>query len=196
MLRTEHAESEDQLVFVLRDDSERRRKEERLTWEATHDALTGLLNRRAFSSRLNDAIVQVDQGGAMAALVIIDLDGFKPVNDEAGHLTGDSLLRELAVVMRQQVRQSDTVARLGGDEFAMILPGCNVARAVELAEAVRGAIADLRVEHEGRQYGVTASLGVALIRAGEDSSRTVIGRADRACYAAKAAGRNAVEVGD
>jgi diguanylate cyclase (GGDEF)-like protein/PAS domain S-box-containing protein len=195
MLRTERAEADDQLIFVLRDDSKRRRQEERLTWEATHDALTGLVNRRAFSSRLNEQIRQVNQGGGAAALILVDLDEFKPINDQGGHLAGDQLLRELAQAMRQQVRQSDTVARLGGDEFALILPGCTLDRATELAEAVRSAIADLRISYEGKPYGVTASLGVAIVRHGEDSSRSLIGRADKACYAAKAKGRNAVEVG-
>lgn len=193
MLRSERAERDDQLVFVLREDSERRRQEERLTWEATHDALTGLTNRRAFANRLQEQIRQVNEGDE-AALILVDLDRFKPVNDQAGHLAGDRLLRELADVMRQQVRQSDTVARLGGDEFAVILPGCTLQRALDLAEAIRAAIADLWIEHEGKRYGVTASLGVALIHQGETSSRSVIGRADEACYAAKAKGRNAVEV--
>lgn len=195
MLRSQQAEAEDQLVFVLRDDSERRRQEERLTWEATHDALTGLVNRRGFADRLNDQVRQASQGNGLAALILVDLDEFKPVNDQAGHLAGDHLLQELAQVMRQQVRQSDTVARLGGDEFALILPGCTLDRATALAETVRAAIADLQICHEGRQYGVTASLGVAIIRHGEETSRTLVDRADAACYAAKAKGRNRVEVG-
>lgn len=194
MLRTERAGAEDQLVFVLRDDREKRREEERLTWEATHDALTGLANRRAFASRLQDQVRQAKEGSGDTALILVDLDGFKPVNDEAGHLTGDQLLRELGYLMRHQVRQSDTVARLGGDEFAVILPGCTLDRAVELAESLRSAIAGLEVEHQGRTYSVTASLGVTLIHPTDENSRSVIGRADEACYAAKAKGRNTVEV--
>lgn len=194
MLRTGRAGEEDQLVFVLRDDREKRRQEEKLTWEATHDALTGLANRRAFTGRLQDQIFRVQQGGDSAALILLDLDGFKPVNDQAGHLAGDQLLRELGQTMKRQVRKSDTVARLGGDEFAVILPGCTLARALELAESLRAAVADLSIEYEGRHYGVTASLGVTLVQPEEESSRSVVSRADEACYEAKARGRNVVAV--
>ncbi len=181
-------------VFVIRDDSERRRQEERLSWEATHDSLTQLLNRRAFSASLLKCLSEVNESSARSVLILIDLDHFKPVNDQGGHLLGDDLLKRLSDLFRDAVRQSDTVARLGGDEFGIILPMCGLERAQALAERLRSRVEELRIEQDGRSFGVTASIGLTELVPGDSGPREVMARADEATYLAKGRGRNAVVV--
>lgn len=194
MLQLEGEQSADQFVFVLRDDSERRRREELLSWEATHDSLTRLSNRRAFNSSLINLLMQETGDGNASVVMLIDLDHFKPVNDNGGHLLGDELLRHIADILRSRVRQSDMVARLGGDEFGVILPACGLERAESIAESLRAGIEALVLEQDGQSFSVTASIGLAAIEPGETSSKTVLTRADEAAYVAKAEGRNRVIV--
>ena len=182
------------IVFVIRDDSERRQEEERLSWEATHDSLTGLLNRRAFNASLIRCMTELSGRANDSVLMMIDLDYFKPVNDEGGHLLGDDLLMQLSNLLVQTVRQSDTVARLGGDEFGVILPACGMDRAETLAEKVRAGIEALRLEHEGRSFGVTASIGLTALTRADAGPREAVARADEGTYADKAEGRNRVVV--
>jgi len=181
-----------QLILVIRDDSERRREEERLSWEATHDSLTGLLNRRAFNSSLVKSLGEASKKTVASVLMLIDLDYFKPVNDKGGHLMGDDLLGRLSDLLRASVRQSDTVARLGGDEFGIILPACGLERAMELAETIRRGIESIRIEQDGKSFGVTASIGLTEMSEGDSGPREVMARADEGAYAAKARGRNRV----
>ncbi|MDI9243638.1 diguanylate cyclase [Marinobacter sp. CHS3-4] len=182
------------VVFVIRDDSERRREEQKLSWEATHDSLTGLLNRRAFSASLNRCLTELSPRSNDSVLMLIDLDYFKPVNDQGGHLLGDDLLTRLSKFLMDTVRQSDTVARLGGDEFGVILPACGMARAEVLAEQIRRGVEGLRVEQDGRTFGVTASIGVTAMSSYDSGPREILARADEGTYAAKAQGRNQVVV--
>ncbi|WP_162628693.1 sensor domain-containing diguanylate cyclase [Marinobacter bohaiensis] len=193
MLRLDGEQAE-QFVFVMRDDSERRRQEERLSWEASHDPLTRLSNRRGFNSALASLLQQETREGNPSVVMMIDLDHFKPVNDNGGHLLGDELLRHIADILRSRVRQSDMVARLGGDEFGVILPACGVARARDIAEALRVGIERLILEDNERQYGVTASIGLTAITPADVVAKDVVARADEAAYAAKAQGRNRVIV--
>ncbi|MEE3168689.1 MAG: diguanylate cyclase [Pseudomonadota bacterium] len=194
MLHIRRGREDERLVFVLRDDSDRRRQEERLSWEATHDSLTHLLNRRAFNASLIKCLGETSRQEAPSVLMLIDLDHFKPVNDEGGHLVGDDLLKRLAELFRESVRQSDTVARLGGDEFGIILPACGMARAEALAERIRSGVESLRIEHDGRSFGVTASIGLTALTPQDSSPREVMSRADEGSYIAKSHGRNAVVV--
>ncbi|AZT85730.1 diguanylate cyclase [Marinobacter sp. NP-4(2019)] len=194
MLHLRKGQENERLVFVLRDDSERRRQEERLSWEATHDSLTQLLNRRAFSAALVKCLGQVDEQASVSVLMLIDLDYFKPINDEGGHLLGDDLLKRLADLLKDSVRQSDTVARLGGDEFGIILPACGLDRAEVLAEKIRAGVQALRIKQDGRSFGVTASIGLTGLSPGDSGPREVVARADEGCYIAKAQGRNKVVV--
>jgi diguanylate cyclase (GGDEF)-like protein/PAS domain S-box-containing protein len=182
------------VVFVIRDDSDRRREEERLSWEASHDSLTGLLNRRAFNTSLARCLTEMSPRTNDSVLMLIDLDYFKPVNDEGGHLLGDDLLVHLAEVLVNTVRQSDTVARMGGDEFGIVLPNCGLPRARDLAETIRVEIEALRLDREGRSYGVTASIGLTALAPADSGIRDVLARADEGAYAAKAQGRNRVVV--
>ena len=192
MLHLRRGEVQERLVFVLRDDNERRREEERLSWEATHDALTQLFNRRAFTAALLKALAQAPDQQVPSILMMIDLDHFKPVNDEGGHQLGDDLLKRLADLFSGSVRQSDTVARMGGDEFAILLPGCGMARAEALAETLRSQVQALKLEHGGRMFGVTVCIGLTPVSPKDGDPKTVMSRADEGCYIAKSRGRNAV----
>ncbi|SFR66932.1 diguanylate cyclase (GGDEF) domain-containing protein [Marinobacter daqiaonensis] len=194
MLHVSRGEPDERLVFVVRDDSERRRQERHLSWQATHDSLTSLMNRRAFSAELVKWLAQARELEAPTVLMLIDLDHFKPVNDRGGHLTGDELLRGLAATLRQVVRKTDVIARLGGDEFAILLPACGLERALVLAEEIRRNIEALRVAADGQEFGVTASIGLSDLSPGDASPREAMARADEAAYAAKARGRNQVVV--
>lgn len=182
------------MVFVLRDDRERRREEERLSWEATHDSLTQLMNRRAFTAALERALEEAPGQASSSVLMAIDLDYFKPVNDEGGHLLGDDLLKKLSDLFREAVRKTDVVARLGGDEFGVILPACGVQRAEELAERIRLGVQKLYIEKEGKRFGVTASIGLTELSSRDKGPRDVVARADEGCYIAKSCGRNSVIV--
>lgn len=186
MLRLEPGQAAEQFVFVLRDDSEKRRHEQQLSWEATHDSLTGLANRRAFADRLSDLFNIAPSARPSSALLMIDLDYFKPVSDTGGHLVGDELLRALATALLAGVRQTDFIARLGGDEFAIILPGCSMERALIIAESLRAGVAGVVIEENGQQYSVTASIGVTAVTAEDANPKTAIARADEATYLAKA----------
>lgn len=184
----------ERMVFVLRDDSVRRREEERLSWEASHDSLTHLLNRRAFMASLVQCLNEAPLQEACSVLMVIDLDHFKPVNDQGGHLLGDDLLRRLAELFRDSVRKSDMVARLGGDEFGIILPACGLDRAQALAEHIRTGVENLRIRQDGRSFGVTASIGLTDMSALDSGPREVMARADEGSYIAKSRGRNQVIV--
>ena len=194
MLHIRRGREDERLVFVLRDDSDRRREEERLSWEATHDSLTQLLNRRAFNASLIQCLGEAGRQEVRSVLMLIDLDHFKPVNDEGGHLLGDDLLRRLADLFKDSVRQSDTVARLGGDEFGIILPVCGLARAEALAEKIRANVEALRIEQDGRSFGVTTCIGLTELTPDDNGPREALARADEGCYLAKSRGRNAVVV--
>jgi diguanylate cyclase (GGDEF)-like protein len=162
-------------------------------YEATHDPLTDLINRREFLDRLDAARERALQAGLVQVLLFLDLDGFKQVNDTGGHAAGDDLLRLLAVRMRSTVRQADSVARLGGDEFAVLLPDCPVDRGLNIADDLVRAVADCGVEFEGRRLGVTASVGFVAIEPPEPSSTDeLLRQADAACYLAKRSGKSQV----
>lgn len=192
MLRLGRDMLNERLVFVLRDDRERRQHEEKLSWEATHDTLTGLLNRRGFNDTLTKWLLEANSLTRPSVMMLIDLNYFKPVNDRGGHLLGDDLLRRLARCFTDAVRQSDFAARLGGDEFAIILPACGIERAKKLAEDIRVSVGGLRIEKDDVSYGVTASIGLTELSAQDSGPRETVARADKGCYAAKARGRNLV----
>lgn len=163
-----------------------------LSHHAHHDALTGLENRRAFATRLQRATTSAAEFGACHAILYFDLDRFKAVNDSAGHVAGDELLRQLAIVLRKQLRANDTLARLGGDEFAVLIENCSAATAAGVAEKVRAAIAAFTFEWDGHRYRIGTSIGQVVFDDGRLSADRLIALADRKCYEAKAAGGNRV----
>ena len=166
----------------------------KLSWQANHDALTGLLNRNAFDEALQLAWEDVRQSGAKYYLLYLDLDQFKLVNDTSGHPAGDELLRQLAATMRRALRDSDIVARLGGDEFGVLLNECDSVTGEQLGEKLRRMIGEFRFSWNGRIYQVGASIGLVELDAHWPDTAHLMSAADAACYAAKDAGRNQVRL--
>ena len=177
-------------VIAFRDISERKMMEEKLRWQATHDHLTGLYNRRYFESYLEREINNVNRSGIMSAVVYLDLDRFKYVNDTAGHEVGDQLLIDLSQEVNKSLRRHDIAARIGGDEFALILKNVDESIAVNLADEIRSSLSNLRVHHEDKTYHVNASFGVALMDVADITAGDVMANADIACHISKRMGRN------
>ncbi|WP_230976271.1 diguanylate cyclase [Pseudothauera nasutitermitis] len=163
-----------------------------LAYQAMHDPLTGLPNRRAFEQALEESVAGSRRIGDQGALCFIDLDRFKVVNDTCGHAAGDELLRRIARLIHQRVRANDLICRVGGDEFALILHGCNAEEALHIAEGLRETVAAFRFNWQGRRFSVGASVGLVRIDGALDSASDVLVAADLACYAAKKSGRNRV----
>ena len=181
-------------VVVFRDVTKERRLKHALSFQASHDALTGLINRREFDNRLTVALQSAQESGATHALLYVDLDQFKVVNDTCGHTAGDRLLRDVTSLLQQQVRAADVIARLGGDEFGILALHCTLEQAAQIGEQIRLAIRDYRFYWEQRVASIGASIGVVAITRESESVASLLSAADIACYAAKDAGRNRVHV--
>jgi len=186
-------------VVAFRDISDRRMLEEKLRWQATHDYLTKLFNRRYFENYLSDEIKRIKHSGILGAMVYIDLDRFKYVNDTAGHEVGDYLLVNLSKTLMRTLRKNDVAARIGGDEFAVILKNVDADLAIELADEIRHVLSDLRVSVDGEVYHVSASFGVVMLDNDmiADESITagdLMANADIACHISKRMGRNQTHV--
>jgi diguanylate cyclase (GGDEF)-like protein/PAS domain S-box-containing protein len=181
-------------VVVFHDVTKERRLRRALAWQASHDALTGLINRREFDNRLHGALLSAQRGEGSYALLYIDLDQFKVVNDTCGHQAGDRLLRDVTGLLQTRVRTSDTIARLGGDEFGVLLEGVTLEQAARIAENIRQSIRDFRFVWGASTLSVGASIGIVQIRAETENVAGVMSAADIACYAAKDAGRNRIHV--
>jgi len=167
--------------------------QEELERLANFDSLTGLHNRRAILHRLDEHIKQVRRYEGELSLLMLDIDYFKKVNDQYGHLIGDEVLENVAVLMQQNVRNTDSVGRYGGEEFIVVLSETDLSSALIVAERLRNAIeaAEMRGS-EGNMFGITVSQGVSSYKPGEDK-QSLISRADDALYRAKQNGRNRVE---
>lgn len=181
-------------VVLLHDVTEMRGITRQMSYQATHDALTGLINRREFERRLTEALDSAHRGDSHHVLAFIDLDHFKAVNDTDGHQAGDSLLREVARLMRESVRDSDVVARLGGDEFALLLPGCPLQRGRQIAEDLARSVAQHRFVWKDRIHHVGASVGLVEVARDSGTVEETIAAADSACYVAKKQGMGKVAV--
>jgi diguanylate cyclase len=179
-------------IWTIEDVTAAREQRERLVYSASHDALTGLMNRAAFE-RLLDAAAPLAATEPFCAL-FIDLDRFKQVNDCGGHAAGDALLRDIARLLAQQVRKTDAVGRLGGDEFAVLLPGCQPGQARIIADDICAAVRAYALPWQGASFSVGASVGLVAVGAGFGGAADVLRAADAACYAAKKRGRSRVEV--
>ncbi|MEO6185075.1 MAG: EAL domain-containing protein [Steroidobacteraceae bacterium] len=181
-------------VVLLHDVTELRGITRQMSYQATHDALTGLVNRSEFERALAEALETARRGEASHVLCFIDLDHFKAVNDTSGHQSGDSLLREVAKLMREAVRDSDIVARVGGDEFALLLPRCPLPKGRQIADDLVRTVGEHRFVWRDRIHTVGASVGLVELARDSGSVEEILAAADSACYVAKKQGAGRVVV--
>ena len=179
-------------VIVFRDVTESRRMARRLSWQASHDPLTGLCNRRKFELYLTKALQDAAQNDFSHVLCLLDLDRFKVVNDTCGHVAGDELLRQVSKLINKRVRASDVFARIGGDEFGILLHRCPLSVAQKIANQIRQTIEDFRFVWSDKVFRIGVSIGVVAVKSTTESLSSLLSTADAACYAAKAKGGNYV----
>jgi len=183
-------------VLTFEDITARRQLEQALLHQATHDPLTGLDNRREMYTRLEQELARARRYGEPLAVVMLDIDHFKAVNDHYGHQAGDAVLQELAQRLLQQARKADLVARYGGEEFLLILPRTDLAAAGVFAERLRERIAGRPFGTPAGELSIQVSIGVAAYPDQAADSDSLIRAADTALYSAKQQGRNRVVTGD
>lgn len=177
-------------AVLIRDVSELRGLTRQMSYQASHDALTGLINRREFERRLQECLDSAHANTARHVLCYLDLDRFKVVNDSSGHMAGDGMLREVAALLKDAVRDSDTVARLGGDEFGLLLVGCPLEKARQIADDVVRKVADYRFVWKDKIFTIGLSVGLVEISRESGAPEEVMTAADSACYAAKKQGNH------
>jgi diguanylate cyclase (GGDEF)-like protein/PAS domain S-box-containing protein len=183
-------------VLVLRDAQQERHYATQLSYQASHDALTGLINRREFERRLGLALAGARENGRHHAMLYLDLDQFKLVNDTCGHAAGDELMRQVSLVLGERLREGDTLARLGGDEFGVLLENCLPAHAIRIAQGLRQTVTDLHFVWQQHSFTIGVSIGLVNIGGGPTPMTLagVMSAGDAACYMAKEKGRNRVHV--
>lgn len=181
-------------VLVFHDMTREREYVARLSWQASHDTLTGLANRRAFEDRLERVLGGPADGACSHALMFLDLDQFKLVNDTCGHAAGDRLLQQVSASLLGELGGSDLLARLGGDEFGVLMQDCSSASAADAAERMRNAVEELEFTWNGKAFAVSASIGVVHVSEPRTTPEEALRAADVACYIAKEKGRNRVQV--
>jgi diguanylate cyclase (GGDEF)-like protein/PAS domain S-box-containing protein len=181
-------------VLVFRDVSEQRRLSAEMRHRATHDMLTGLANRAEFEAALTRLLLRAQEEQSSHALMYIDLDQFKLVNDTCGHAVGDQLLKQIGLLLRGIVRANDVVARLGGDEFGVLLDHCNVDQALRIGQNICKHLEEFRFIHDGRRFQAGASIGLVPVDGRFVDAGAVMQAADTSCYGAKDSGRNRVHV--
>ena len=182
------------VVLVFHDVTELRGLAKKMSYQATHDSLTGLINRREFEYRVKHALDHARNSDIRHALCYIDLDNFKVVNDTCGHIAGDELLKQLTIKLRLELREADTLARLGGDEFGVLLEGCSIENAYDPAENLRKIVENFRFVWDNKAFRVGASIGLVAITAESGTLTDVLSAADSACYLAKDQGRNRIHI--
>jgi diguanylate cyclase (GGDEF)-like protein/PAS domain S-box-containing protein len=182
------------VVLVFHDVTELRGLTRKMHYQATHDPLTGLINRREFESRINQALEITRTENIRHVLCFLDLDNFKIVNDTSGHIAGDELLKQLTIKLRMELREADTLARLGGDEFGIMLEGCSVENALEPAETIRKIVDDFRFVWDNTSFRVGASIGLVPVTEESGTLTDLMSAADSACYVAKEQGRNRIHI--
>lgn len=182
-----------ELMARLRTGSRILSLQDQLIAQATHDSLTGLLNREAILDALKKELVRAIRTRNPLAVIMADIDHFKTINDTHGHPAGDIVLRDAASKMLGSLRSYDSLGRYGGEEFLIVAPGCNLAEAAQLAERLRKAVGGTGADSPGRSPAVTLSFGVADISAGQEFD-DLLRAADMALYAAKKRGRDRVEI--
>jgi len=181
----------DGTVLVFRDVTEMRAMALQLGYQASHDELTGLINRREFENRVELSLMSARGENTQHAMCYLDLDQFKVVNDTCGHVAGDELLRQLAGLLKVEIRAGDTLARLGGDEFGVLYMNCSVEKAKELAEKLRSVINDFQFNWENKSFAIGVSIGLVAVDQ-HSNLHGILSAADTACYVAKDEGRNRI----
>ena len=181
-------------VVVFRDVSHERKLTKQLSWNASHDTLTGLINRREFEVQIAAALHSAKQDGHVHALLYMDLDQFKIVNDTCGHSAGDLLLQLLSKMLQTQTRDSDILARLGGDELGVLLPHCPTDQAMLIADELRQSIKNFRFVWDEHTFELGVSIGLVEVNHNSKSMTELLMAADQACYLAKERGRNRVHL--
>jgi diguanylate cyclase (GGDEF)-like protein/PAS domain S-box-containing protein len=182
------------VVLVLHDVTENRSMARQLSYQASHDALTGLINRREFEARLQSALESTRDGNEHHILCYLDMDQFKIVNDTCSHSAGDKLLKDVAAILQAGLRETDVLARIGGDEFGILLNNCLLEDAIGITENLLAMIRTINNDSGGLTFEVNASIGIAVLDPGSKSVTEVMRRADLACYAAKDNGRNRIHI--
>jgi diguanylate cyclase (GGDEF)-like protein/PAS domain S-box-containing protein len=182
------------LLLVCEDITEAHDLNEKVAYQASHDALTGLANRSEFDKAIKEAVVLAHTDNSEHALCYLDLDQFKVVNDTCGHLAGDELLRQVGELLRKHIRKQDFVARLGGDEFGILMYNCSLDQAAHACEKLRDAVKDFYFAWEDRRFTIGVSIGVSSINDSSGNPGSLLKEADAACYAAKDKGRNRVHM--
>jgi diguanylate cyclase (GGDEF)-like protein/PAS domain S-box-containing protein len=183
-----------ELRIVCRDVTEAHNLSQELTYQASHDSLTGLVNRRELENRLARVLETARNDGSHHALCYLDLDQFKVINDTCGHVAGDELLRQLSEVLRAKVRRRDTLARLGGDEFGVLMEHCVLRQAQRVANTLRKTVEEFRFSWENKTFSVGVSIGLVPVTSESESVAGTLSAADTACYVAKDQGRNRIHV--
>ena len=184
----------DGIIMVLRDITEKHQILKQMAWQARHDPLTGLINRREMENRIESAITSAKSFSREHALLYIDLDQFKVVNDTCGHQAGDELLRQISSHLSANIRHRDALSRLGGDEFGLLLENCSISQAQQIAESIKDNIEEYRFVWDGSVFKIGASIGVVGINSECTDMTQVMCDADTACYDAKESGRNRIKL--
>ena len=182
------------VVLVLHDVRREREYASQLSYQASHDALTGLINRREFEHRLSLALASARDLGRTHAMLYLDLDQFKIVNDTCGHAAGDELMRQISMLLQGRLREGDTLARIGGDEFGVILENCSPEHAERIADELRQTVTDFHFIWHDRSFTIGVSIGLVLIADAPLTLADVLSAGDAACYMAKEKGRNRVQL--
>jgi diguanylate cyclase (GGDEF)-like protein len=181
-------------VLVFHDMTSEQGLIKRLAWQAAHDELTNIANRREFEARLEKMLEGLREHQASHAVVFLDLDQFKVVNDTCGHAAGDELLCQISTLLQRRLRPDDLLARLGGDEFGLLLENRDTEQAAEIAEELRSSVQNATFTWERRAFNITASIGVVCIARPDVAKEEALRAADMACYLAKERGRNRVQI--
>ncbi len=184
------------IMGTARDITAQKAFESELTYQAQHDTLTGLYNRNYFQRELERMISRITRSGASGALLYLDLDQFKYVNDTLGHAAGDRLLQECTHLLQNHTRDADLLARFGGDEFTILLDNVDRHSALQVAENIRQLFENYRFVDSGKTFNVTSSIGIAMITGHSGSGEEVLSQADLSCNIAKSQGRNCLHIYD
>jgi diguanylate cyclase (GGDEF)-like protein/PAS domain S-box-containing protein len=182
------------IVMVLHDVTHAQEMANQLTYLATHDVLTGLINRNEFERRLEHALLTIKEDDTQHTLLYLDLDQFKIVNDTCGRPAGDDLLKQLARILKSKLRRNDSLARLGGDEFGILLENCPTKPALEIANVLKRAVHEFHLVRQDQVFSLGTSIGLVTFRAGEKTLADLLRMAEASCYLAKEKGRNRIQV--